>query len=187
MNATMNATERPAGTRATDRLLAAARARISTVDAHESARLQATGATLVDTRPAAQRAEFGEIAGALVIERNVLEWRLDPDGDHRLTTIDHTRPIVVFCQEGYASSLAVASLVDLGLTDVHDLAGGFAAWSAAGLPVQATPSPSVPQGSDPPRSSPAPFTPTSIMPTSIMPTSIMPTSIMPTSIMRETP
>ena len=135
----MNATERHLGMSATDRLLAAARARISTVDAHEAASLQAAGATLVDTRPAAQRAEFGEIAGAVVIERNVLEWRLDPDGDHRLTTIDHTRPLVVFCQEGYSSSLAVASLVDVGLTDVHDLAGGFAAWSAAGLPVQPPP------------------------------------------------
>src|SRR6478735_5115413 len=119
---------------ATDRLLAAARARISTVDAAEAFRLQQAGATLVDTRPAAQRAEHGEIAGAVVVERNVLEWRLDPSGDHRLPDIDHDRPLVVFCQEGYASSLAVASLVDLGLTDVHDLAGGYAAWSRAGLP-----------------------------------------------------
>lgn len=119
---------------ATDRLLAAARARISTVDPAEAARLRAEGATLVDTRPVAQRTEFGEIPGAIVIDRNVLEWRLDPAGEHRLTTIDHDRPIVVFCQEGYSSSLAVASLVDLGLTDVHDLTGGFAAWTTAGLP-----------------------------------------------------
>jgi rhodanese-related sulfurtransferase len=152
MSATMNATERRTGMAATDRLLAAARARISTVSPREAGNLQAAGATLVDTRPAAQRAEFGEIAGAVVIERNVLEWRLDPDGDHRLTTIDHTRPIVVFCQEGYSSSLAVASLVDLGLTDIHDLAGGFAAWSAAGLPVQPPPATS-PSRSDAPRSS----------------------------------
>ena len=93
---------------ATDRLLATARARISTVDAAEAFRLQQAGATLVDTRPAAQRAEHGEIAGAVVVERNVLEWRLDPSGDHRLPDIDHDRPLVVFCQEGYASSLAVA-------------------------------------------------------------------------------
>jgi len=71
----------------------------------------------------------------VVIERNVLEWRLDPTGEHRLADIDHGRAIVVFCQEGYSSSLAVASLVDLGLTDVHDLTGGFAAWAASGLPV----------------------------------------------------
>jgi rhodanese-related sulfurtransferase len=119
---------------ATDRLLASARARISEVDPTTAAKLQDQGAQFVDTRPAAQRAEFGEIPGAVVIERNVLEWRLDPEGEHRLLTIDHTRPIVVFCQEGYSSSLAVASLVDLGLTDVHDLTGGFAAWSDAGLP-----------------------------------------------------
>ena len=121
---------------ATDRLLAAARARISSVDPDEAARLRAAGATFVDTRPAAQRAEFGEIVGAVVIERNVLEWRLDPAGEHRLESIDHGRPIVVFCQEGYSSSLAVASLVDLGLADVHDLTGGFAAWSAAGFPTE---------------------------------------------------
>ena len=124
-------------TAATDRLLAAARARISTVDPPEALRLRDAGATLVDTRPAAQHAEHGEIEGAVVVERNVLEWRLDPAGDHRLAGIDHGRPIVVFCQEGYASSLAVASLVDLGLTDVHDLAGGYAAWVEAGLPTRA--------------------------------------------------
>jgi rhodanese-related sulfurtransferase len=118
-----------------DRLLAAARARISEIAPHEAARLQSAGATFVDTRPAAQRAEFGEIPGALPVERNVLEWRLDPAGEHRIKTIDHARPIIVFCQEGYSSSLAVASLVDLGLTDVHDLTGGFAAWADAGLPV----------------------------------------------------
>ena len=121
-------------TAATDRLLEQARHRISQVEPTAAAELQAGGAQLVDTRPAAQRAEFGEIPGATIVERNVLEWRLDPDGDHRLRTIDHARPIVVFCQEGYASSLAVASLIDLGLTDVHDLTGGFAAWADAGLP-----------------------------------------------------
>ena len=119
---------------ATDRLLAIARSRISQIEPPEAAALFSEGAQLVDTRPAAQRAEFGEIPGALVVERNVLEWRLDPAGDHRLTTIDHSRPIIVFCQEGYASSLAVATLVDMGLTDVHDLIGGFVAWSDVGLP-----------------------------------------------------
>ena len=121
---------------ATDRL---SRRRASTHQFGRSRRGGAVaggGATFVDTRPAAQRAEFGEIVGAVVIERNVLEWRLDPTGEHRLESIDHDRPIVVFCQEGYSSSLAVASLVDLGLADVHDLSGGFAAWSAAGFPTE---------------------------------------------------
>ena len=125
---------------ATDRLLANARSRISEVDPTTAARLYEEGAQFVDTRPAAQRAEFGEIPGATVVERNVLEWRLDPNGEHRSTTIDHTRPIVVFCQEGYSSSLAVASLVDLGVTDVHDLTGGFAAWSESGFPTTTQPS-----------------------------------------------
>jgi len=119
-----------------DAVLASARARISSIDAEEAARLQAAGATLVDTRPTAQRAEFGEIPGAVVIERNVLEWRLDPHGSHRNTEIDHGHPIVVFCQEGYSSVLAVASLGDVGLDDVHDLTGGFVAWADAGLPVE---------------------------------------------------
>jgi rhodanese-related sulfurtransferase len=119
-----------------DAVLAAARERVSSIAPEEAARLQAGGATLVDTRPVTQRTEFGEIPGAVVIDRNVLEWRLDPNGSHRNTAIDHDRSIVVFCQEGYSSVLAVASLNDVGLTDVHDLTGGFAAWADAGFPVE---------------------------------------------------
>lgn len=121
---------------AIDAHLERVRSGISLVGAHEAARLRAEGAILVDTRPAAQRAEHGEIPGALAIERNVLEWRLDPTSEHRHPAlVGHEGPIVVLCQEGYASSLAVASLVALGVPDVHDLAGGFAAWQAAGLAV----------------------------------------------------
>ena len=89
---------------------------------------------MIDIRPAAQRAEFGQVPGALVIERNDLEWRLDPLGSHRLPeAADPHRPVVVMCQEGYASSFAAASLLDLGRTGATDLDGGFAAWQAAGL------------------------------------------------------
>jgi rhodanese-related sulfurtransferase len=112
-----------------------ARATYSRVSAHEAAALGADGGLLIDTRPAAQRAEFGEIPGALVIERNVLEWRLDPTSPHRHPAV--TGPdqcVVVICQSGYASSLAVASLRQLGLTNATDLIGGFAAWAQAGLP-----------------------------------------------------
>jgi rhodanese-related sulfurtransferase len=124
-------------TSAIDRHLEKARRGISIVRPEAAAELHAAGALLVDTRPAAQRAEFGQIPGAVVIERNVLEWRLDPTSEHRHpAAIDHTGPIVVFCQEGYSSSLAVASLTALGINEVHDLAGGFAAWAAAGLPVE---------------------------------------------------
>ena len=100
----------------------------------------ADGALLVDTRPAAQRDEFGEIPGALVIERNVLEWRLDPTSPHRHSAV--TGPdqyVVVICQAGYASSLAAASLRQLGLTNATDLIGGFEAWAQAGLPTVSSP------------------------------------------------
>lgn len=122
-------------TSAVDRYLDAARARISVIDPATAAQLRTDGALFVDTRPEAQRADFGVIPGAVAIERNHLEWRLDPTSAHRHpAAIDHDGPIVVLCQEGYASSLAVAALVDIGMADVHDLGGGFAAWSAAGLP-----------------------------------------------------
>ncbi|HEY3486233.1 MAG TPA: rhodanese-like domain-containing protein [Ilumatobacteraceae bacterium] len=121
-----------------DRLLRRARARISRIDVHEAARLLARGALVVDTRPVEQRREHGAIPGSTAIERNVLEWRLDPTSPDRLPIVDeHDGSTVVYCQQGYSSSFAVASLVDLGLDDVHDLVGGFEAWAAAGLPVTA--------------------------------------------------
>jgi rhodanese-related sulfurtransferase len=90
----------------------------------------------VDIRPAAQRAEEGQVPGALVIERNVLEWRLDPVSDARLPEAgSYDLRVIVMCSEGYASSLAAASLHDLGLSAATDLAGGFRAWARAGLPV----------------------------------------------------
>lgn len=101
----------------------------------------AEGALLIDTRPVAQRARFGVIdVQFLAIERNVLEWRCDPSNPAhhgRVTAWD--TPIIVFCQEGFASSLAVASLLDLGLSQVTDLAGGFRAWAESGLPVRPAP------------------------------------------------
>jgi len=116
-------------------ILTAARARLARLDPHETAAAVARGAVLVDIRPAAQRAEFGEIPGAVIIERNVLEWRLDPRSDARLPFADdYDLEVVVTCQEGYTSSLAAAALQDLGLRRATDLAGGFAAWRDAGLP-----------------------------------------------------
>ena len=118
-----------------DRLLESVRARISVVDSSTASALRDGGALFVDTRPVSQRCEFGEIPGAIAVERNHLEWRLDPTSTHRHpAAIDHAGPIVVFCQEGFSSSLAVASLGDVGVTDVHDLAGGFQAWREHGLP-----------------------------------------------------
>ena len=117
-------------------ILANARARLSRVDPYETSQALARGAVLIDIRPAAQRAEFGEIPGAIVIERNVLEWRLDPSSDARLPFAgSYDLEVIVTCQEGYTSSLAAAALQDLGLRRATDLAGGFAAWRDAGLPV----------------------------------------------------
>jgi rhodanese-related sulfurtransferase len=119
-----------------DEILAKARARLTRLDPFETAAAVDRGAVLVDIRPAAQRAEFGEIPGAVIIERNVLEWRLDPRSDARLDFAgSYDLEVIVTCQEGYTSSLAAASLQDLGLARATDLAGGFAAWRAAGLPV----------------------------------------------------
>ncbi len=96
------------------------------------------GALLVDTRPEAQRRRDGHMPGAVVVERNVLEWRLDPSSPHRLAAMDDPRRrVIVVCDEGYASSLAAASLLDLGV-DATDLDGGFQAWRAHAGPVGAT-------------------------------------------------
>jgi rhodanese-related sulfurtransferase len=137
VNETVTTERRRPMTSAIEQHLESVRRGISIVGPADAARLAASGALLVDTRPVAQRAEFGAIPGAVAIERNVLEWRLDPTSEHRHpAAIDHRGPIVVFCQEGYSSSLAVASLTALGVPDVHDLGGGFDAWAAAGLPVE---------------------------------------------------
>jgi rhodanese-related sulfurtransferase len=119
-----------------DDLLERARARLKRVDPAEAASAAARGALLVDIRPAAQRADEGMIPGAVVIERNHLEWRLDPGSDAKIPeAVDHDVEIVVFCSAGYSSSLAAASLQDLGLHRATDLDGGFLAWRDAGLPV----------------------------------------------------
>jgi rhodanese-related sulfurtransferase len=87
-----------------------------------------TGAVVVDIRPAAQREAYGGLPGALVVERNVLEWRFDPASDARLPIADYDLEVIVVCQEGYTSSLAAASLQDLGIHRATDVIGGYAAW-----------------------------------------------------------
>jgi rhodanese-related sulfurtransferase len=125
----------PPGSFSIDDILRTARSRLSRLSPGATARAMRCGAVLVDIRPVAQRARHGEIPGAIVIERNVLEWRLDPRSDARLSFADsYDVEVIVTCQEGYTSSLAAASLQDLGLHRATDLEGGFAAWRAAGLP-----------------------------------------------------
>jgi rhodanese-related sulfurtransferase len=89
----------------------------------------AAGALVVDTRPVEQRDRDGELPGAVVIDRNVLEWRLDPTSPDRIPPALADRRVIVVCNEGYSSSLAVHTLRQLGLQDVTDLVGGFRAWS----------------------------------------------------------
>jgi rhodanese-related sulfurtransferase len=124
------------GERSIDDVLAAARACLHRVGPVEAAVAMASGALLVDIRPVEQRTRDGEVPGALVVDRNVLEWRLDPKSAHRIPEAarrDHL--IMVLCNEGYASSLAAATLCELGL-DATDVEGGFQAWLAAGLPTR---------------------------------------------------
>jgi rhodanese-related sulfurtransferase len=114
-----------------DRLVARARRRIGRTRPEELGSVAAIGGLIIDIRPVGQRALEGTLPGALVVERNVLEWRLDPNGSHRLPDVtDFDRPVVVFCSQGYASSLAAASLRFLGYRRVSDLVGGYQAWRA---------------------------------------------------------
>ena len=127
--------EDPAPHRTIDEILAAARSRLLRVGPEQACREAAAGALLVDIRPQAQRAAEGEIPGALIVERNVLEWRFDPASDARLPWVhDYDHQVIVFCSEGYTSSLAAAALQDLGVSRATDLDGGFRAWQRAGLP-----------------------------------------------------
>jgi rhodanese-related sulfurtransferase len=143
---TVQQRQAPAGARTISDILEAARCRLVRISPVQAAAEVARGGqggdggqggqggVLVDIRPAAQRAVEGEIPGAVIIERNVLEWRLDPQSEHRLPLAHYGLRVIVFCSEGYTSSLAAASLLDLGLHRATDLEGGFKAWRAAGLP-----------------------------------------------------
>ncbi|WP_046319983.1 rhodanese-like domain-containing protein [Mycobacterium sp. UM_Kg1] len=116
-----------------DRVLEAARARLHRITAAEVPAELRAGGYLVDIRPAAQRAREGQVPGALVIERNVLEWRCDPTSDARLPqAVDDDVRWIILCSQGYTSSLAAAALLDLGLHRATDVVGGYQALAAAG-------------------------------------------------------
>jgi rhodanese-related sulfurtransferase len=119
-----------------DEVLAAARVGVDRLTPEQAVAAVRRGALLVDTRTETQRREQGELPGALVIDRTVLEWRLDPTCAFRIKeAVDHDVEVVVVCRQGYSSSLAAASLRSVGLRRATDLAGGVEAWLAAGLPV----------------------------------------------------
>ena len=119
-----------------DEALASARRRFTRLTAEQADAERASGALLVDTRTETQRRADGDIPGALVIDRTVLEWRLDPSSASRIAeATDHRVRVIVLCAQGYSSSLAAASLLDLGLVNATDVIGGFEAWQAAGLPI----------------------------------------------------
>jgi len=120
-----------------DQLLAAAQARLDRLEPSEAEAARRAGAILVDTRCADQRRERGVIPGSVHVPLSVLFWRLDPDSgfdDPRLS--DPTRQVVLVCADGYSSSLAAATLQDLGFARATDVVGGFAAWEGAGLPLE---------------------------------------------------
>jgi rhodanese-related sulfurtransferase len=119
------------GTQSIDALLARARGRLQRVPPDALAAERAAGALVIDTRPVEQRDRDGEMPGAIVVDRNVLEWRLDPASPHRISEItSYDVRIILVCNEGYSSSLAAATLQELGLHRATDLIGGFQAWRA---------------------------------------------------------
>jgi rhodanese-related sulfurtransferase len=114
---------------AVDRLLEDARRDLDRVEPEQLAAEVAAGALVVDIRPSEARVPEGELPGALVVDRNVLEWRLDPTAEDRLPEADDPdRRVILVCNEGYASSLAAETLRRMGLSRATDLVGGYRAW-----------------------------------------------------------
>ncbi|KAF8574464.1 hypothetical protein K439DRAFT_1372369 [Ramaria rubella] len=132
----VDSAEPPPGSRGIDQLLREARTRLDRLSPREAFNEAVEDGILVDIRPEAQRAEHGSIPGAVIIERNVLEWRFDPRSfDGKLPIADrYDLRVIIYCQEGYTSSLAAASLQDIGLWRATDIHGGFARWKSEGLP-----------------------------------------------------
>lgn len=117
-------------------MLAASRSGVCRLTPEQTLAAAQRGALIVDTRTEVQRRDQGELPGSLVIDRTVLEWRLDPTSPWRIPEACHVDvEVVVVCRQGYSSSLAAASLRAVGLHRATDLVGGFEAWLAAGLPV----------------------------------------------------
>jgi rhodanese-related sulfurtransferase len=120
-----------------EELLAEARAGLDRLEPAAASRAVEQGAVLIDIRSETQRARDGVVPQARLLDRNVLEWKLDPLGDWRDPELARADAhVVIMCQDGYQSSLAAANLRKLGIERATDLVGGFRAWRAAGLPVR---------------------------------------------------
>jgi len=127
----------PVGAPGIDELVAEARSGLRRLRPEATLAALTDGAVLVDIRPLEQRIVEGEVPGAIIIGRNVLEWRLDPRSEARIPALARADArIIVMCSESYASSLAAATLRRIGLAEATDLEGGFQAWKAAGLPTR---------------------------------------------------
>jgi rhodanese-related sulfurtransferase len=120
-----------------DELLGEARSRLERLTAEQAYAEHQTGALLIDTRTYEQRRDAGSVPGAIVLDRTVFEWRLDPSSPWHLPEVhDHDARIIVLCRQGFSSSLAAATLHELGLHRATDVVGGFEAWAEAGLPIE---------------------------------------------------
>ena len=123
--------------RSIDQMLSEARAALDRLEPGDASAAIGDGAVLVDIRSDHQRERDGVVPGSVQIPRNELEWRCDPSSDYRdPRTSDPERQVIVMCNEGYQSSLAAATLQELGLPRATDLDGGFQAWHSAGLPTE---------------------------------------------------
>lgn len=111
-----------------DEYLEAARSRLNRVSPEDLGLAMSQGALLVDIRPEPNRVEEGEMPGAIVIDRVVLEWRLAPSSDARTVEVEPGQQVILFCNDGYQSSLAASTLLDLGVDGATDLVGGYRAW-----------------------------------------------------------
>ena len=122
--------------RAIDAMLEEARRGLQRLHPSDALAAMSNGALLVDTRPVEQRSRDGDIPGAVVVDRNVLEWRLDPSCPQHIPQVHGADDVViVICNQGFSSSLVAATLQRLGMHRATDVIGGFEAWTAAGLPV----------------------------------------------------
>jgi rhodanese-related sulfurtransferase len=128
--------------RTIDQLLEDARGGLDRLDPGAARQAMGAGARLIDIRSDSQIANDGVVPGALVIARNVLEWRLDPASAYRHPEAPELDDqVILMCNEGYQSSLAAATLQQLGFARATDLDGGFQAWRGSGLPTQAAAEP----------------------------------------------